>query len=124
MPDAALTKVTDDGTSSVPDSTARIGGFHLGATRTLISRTDKEGDNDDAYSIRGNGHDGARGYQSGRLDAYGQSPERRTADGRFAGSLPALSGRRRAGRGSSVFAYRPFTTLHAYSETGPISSCL
>jgi hypothetical protein len=62
----------------------------------------------------------AREYQSGGLDAYGQSPERRIADGRF--RVPCRHCLTDVAPGDEylVLAYRPFTTLQPYTETGPI----
>lgn len=64
--------------------------------------------------------DVARGYQSGGLDAYGQSPERRTADGRFRVPCRHCLADVTPGEEYLVLAYRPFTTLQPYTETGPI----
>ena len=64
--------------------------------------------------------DVARGYQSGGLDAYGQSPERRTADGRFRVPCRHCLSDVAPGEDYLVLAYRPFTTLQPYTETGPI----
>ena len=64
--------------------------------------------------------DVARGYQSGGLDAYGQAPERRTADGKFRIPCRHCLTDVAAGEEYLVFAYRPFTALQPYAETGPI----
>jgi hypothetical protein len=64
--------------------------------------------------------DVARGYQSGSPDAYGQSPERRTADGRFRVPCRHCLTDVVPGEEYLVLAYRPFTTLQPYTETGPI----
>jgi hypothetical protein len=64
--------------------------------------------------------DVARGYQSGSSDAYGQLPERRTADGRFRVPCRHCLADVAPGEEYLVFAYRPFTTLNPYTETGPI----
>jgi hypothetical protein len=64
--------------------------------------------------------DVARGYQSGGLDAYGQPPERRTADGRFRVPCRHCLADVAPGEEYLVLAYRPFTTLQPYTETGPI----
>jgi hypothetical protein len=64
--------------------------------------------------------DVARGYQSGGLDAYGQSPERRTGDGRFRVPCRHCLADVAPGEEYLVLAYRPFTTLQPYTETGPI----
>ncbi len=64
--------------------------------------------------------DVARGYQSGGLDAYGQSPERRTADQRFRVPCRHCLTDVAPGEEYLVLAYRPFTTLQPYTETGPI----
>lgn len=64
--------------------------------------------------------DVARGYQSGGPDAYGQSPERRTADGRFRVPCRHCLADVAPGEEYLVLAYRPFTTLQPYTETGPI----
>jgi hypothetical protein len=64
--------------------------------------------------------DVARGYQSGSPDAYGQTPERRTADGKFRIPCRHCLTDVAAGEEYLVFAYRPFTALQPYAETGPI----
>jgi hypothetical protein len=64
--------------------------------------------------------DVAREYQSGFPDAYGQLPERRTADGRFRVPCRHCLADVAPGEEYLVFAYRPFTTLNPYTETGPI----
>jgi hypothetical protein len=64
--------------------------------------------------------DVARGYQSGGLDAYGQASERRTADGRFRVPCRHCLTDVAPGEEYLVLAYRPFTTLQPYTETGPI----
>jgi hypothetical protein len=64
--------------------------------------------------------DVARGYQAGGVDAYGQPPELRTADGRF--RVPCRHCLTDVAPGDEylVLAHRPFTTLQPYTETGPI----
>lgn len=64
--------------------------------------------------------DVARGYQSGGLDAYGQSPERRIADGLFRVPCRHCLTDVAPGEEYLVLAYRPFTSLQPYTETGPI----
>jgi hypothetical protein len=62
----------------------------------------------------------AREYQSGFPDAYGQLPERRRADGRFRVPCRHCLTDVAPGEDYLVLAFRPFTTLHPYTETGPI----
>jgi hypothetical protein len=62
----------------------------------------------------------AREFQSGGLDAYGHAPERRTADGKFRVPCRHCLSDVAAGDEYLVLAYRPFTTLQPYTETGPI----
>jgi hypothetical protein len=62
----------------------------------------------------------ARGYQAGGPDAYGHAPERRTADGKFRVPCRHCLTDVAPGEDYLVFAYRPFSTLQPYSETGPI----
>jgi hypothetical protein len=64
--------------------------------------------------------DVAREYQSGFPDAYGQLPERRKADGLFRVPCRHCLTDVAPGEEYLVFAFRPFTTLHPYTETGPI----
>ena len=62
-----------------------------------------------------------RAYQAGGLDANGQVPERRVAEGgepcRHCLQMIA------AGAGMLVLAHRPFATLQPYAELGPIFLC-
>jgi hypothetical protein len=62
----------------------------------------------------------ARAFQVGGLDAYGRPPERRTADG--ASRVPCRHCLTDVAVGDEylVLAYRPFTTLQPYAETGPV----
>jgi hypothetical protein len=64
--------------------------------------------------------DVAREYQSGNVDAYGRVPERRTADGQFRVPCRHCLADVAPGEEYLVLAYRPFTTLQPYTETGPI----
>jgi hypothetical protein len=64
--------------------------------------------------------DVARGYQEGGPDAYGNAPERRTADGRFRVPCRHCLTDVVPGEEYLVLAYRPFATLQPYTETGPI----
>ena len=66
--------------------------------------------------------DVARGYQTGGLDAYGRPPERRTADGNGQFRVPCRHCLADVAVGEEylIVAHRPFTTLHPYTETGPI----
>jgi hypothetical protein len=64
--------------------------------------------------------DVARGYQEGGPDAYGNAPERRTADGRFRVPCRHCLTDVAPGEEYLVLAYRPFTSLQPYTETGPI----
>ncbi|MCZ4092857.1 DUF1203 domain-containing protein [Sinorhizobium psoraleae] len=63
---------------------------------------------DDAERLRGNGP-----------DAYGNPPERRISDGT---GVPCRHCLRNVDRGQPylVLAYRPFPSVQAYAETGPI----
>ncbi len=60
-----------------------------------------------------------RAIQSGAPDAYGRSAETRISDG---GSLPCRHCLKliAAGEPYLVLAYRPFSSLQPYAETGPI----
>jgi hypothetical protein len=62
----------------------------------------------------------ARAYQHGGLDAYGRPPEKRTADG--ASRVPCRHCLTDVAVGDEylVLAYRPFTSVQPYAETGPI----
>lgn len=57
--------------------------------------------------------------RAGGLDAYGHVAERKTSDG---GGIPCrcCMGQVAAGEAYLVLAWRPFTTLQPYAETGPI----
>ncbi|MEL6425520.1 MAG: DUF1203 domain-containing protein [Pseudomonadota bacterium] len=65
--------------------------------------------------------DAAR-YRAGAPDAYGSSPERKISDGN---GNPCRHCLRQIPQGAEmlVLAYRPFTDLHPYAETGPIFLC-
>ncbi|MBL9054172.1 MAG: DUF1203 domain-containing protein [Tabrizicola sp.] len=64
----------------------------------------------------------ARHYQSGGLDANGQSPERAVSDGdgnpcrHCLGMIPE-------GAGMLILAHRPFPVPQPYAELGPIFLC-
>jgi hypothetical protein len=66
--------------------------------------------------------DAVRALQAGGADAYGNAPERRTSDGDGVPCRHCLK-QVPAGRPYLVVAFRPFTTLQAYAETGPIFLC-
>jgi hypothetical protein len=57
--------------------------------------------------------------RSGGADAYGNPPERKISDGQGVPCRRCL-GMVAAGDSYLVFAWRPFTRLHAYAETGPV----
>lgn len=61
----------------------------------------------------------ARACQRGEPDAYGMVPERRISDG---GGMPCRHCLRHipAGEAYLILAYRPFSALQPYAETGPI----
>jgi hypothetical protein len=63
-----------------------------------------------------------RALQAGGLDAYGNPPERKLSS---YGGVPCRHCLRMVaeGRAYLVAAYRPFTTLQPYAETGPIFLC-
>jgi hypothetical protein len=61
----------------------------------------------------------ARAYQSGERDAYGQPPERQTSNGPRLPCRHCLSDIE-VGEDYLILAYRPFTALQPYAETGPI----
>ncbi|HMS96568.1 MAG TPA: DUF1203 domain-containing protein, partial [Tabrizicola sp.] len=63
-----------------------------------------------------------RHYQSGGLDANGQSPERAVASG---GGNPCRHclGMIPEGAGMLILAHRPFPALQPYAELGPIFLC-
>lgn len=63
----------------------------------------------------------AKGYRSGTLDAYGNVPERQISDG----GAPCRCCLRSVPEGEEmlVFAYRPFSVLQPYAETGPVFLC-
>lgn len=58
-------------------------------------------------------------FRSGGADSYGNTPERRLSDGT---GVPCRRCMRMVGRNEPylVVAWRPFTRLHAYAETGPV----
>jgi hypothetical protein len=64
----------------------------------------------------------ARGFQSGGLDAYGRPPERRVADGQGQFRVPCRHCLKDVAIGEEylILAYRPFETVHPYTETGPV----
>ena len=64
----------------------------------------------------------ARGFQSGGLDAYGRLPERRVADGQGQFRVPCRHCLQDVAIGEEylILAYRPFETVHPYTETGPV----
>lgn len=64
----------------------------------------------------------ARGFQSGGLDAYGRLPERRMADGQGQFRVPCRHCLQDVAIGEEylILAYRPFETMHPYTETGPV----
>ncbi|WP_331374301.1 DUF1203 domain-containing protein [Sinorhizobium chiapasense] len=61
----------------------------------------------------------AERLRDGGLDAYGNPPERRVSDG---DGVPCRHCLRNVDRGRPylVLAYRPFASVQAYAETGPI----
>jgi hypothetical protein len=61
----------------------------------------------------------ARRYQAGGADAYGRAPERRVADGSRVPCRHCLEDVA-GGEGYLILAYRPFSELQPYAETGPI----
>lgn len=63
----------------------------------------------------------ADGYRSGAPDAYGNFPEQSTSDG----NAPCRCCLRLIPNGSDmlVLAYRPFSEMQPYAETGPIFLC-
>jgi len=71
------------------------------------------------YQIRGLVTDDVRALQSGRPDAYGNLPEHRVSDGSGTPCRHCLNSIAN-GEAFLVLAYRPFTTLQPYAETGPI----
>ena len=58
-------------------------------------------------------------FRSGGADSYGNMPERRVSDG---AGIPCRRCMRMVGRDEPylIVAWRPFTRLHAYAETGPV----
>ena len=58
-------------------------------------------------------------FRSGGADSYGNAPERRVSDG---AGIPCRRCMRMVGKGEPylIAAWRPFTRLHAYTETGPV----
>lgn len=63
----------------------------------------------------------ADGLRSGSLDAYGNIPERKVSDG----SAPCRCCLNLIAEGDTmlVLAYRPFSALQPYAETGPVFLC-
>ncbi len=64
----------------------------------------------------------ARAYQAGGPDAYGMVPERRVSDGDGVPCRHCLQ-MVPAGAPYLVLAYRPFSALQPYAETGPVFVC-
>lgn len=64
----------------------------------------------------------ALAYRSGAPDAYGFAPERSLSDGSGNPCRHCLKFIPK-GAGMLILAYRPFSGLHAYTETGPIFLC-
>ncbi|MEM8731970.1 MAG: DUF1203 domain-containing protein [Pseudomonadota bacterium] len=66
--------------------------------------------------------DQVRALQMGGLDAYGHRPERAISTG---AGTPCRHCLRDVPDGEEmlILAHRPFETLHAYAETGPIFLC-
>jgi hypothetical protein len=62
----------------------------------------------------------ARRLQAGGPDAYGQPPERRTADGSSRVPCRHCLTDVPIGEDYLVLAYRPFAGLQPYAETGPV----
>ena len=85
-------------------------GLHVNVRRTAIMRIRFEAMPTDT----------ARAYQAGGLDAYGRPPERRTADSQFRVPCRHCLSDVAPGEEYLILAYRPFTTLQPYTETGPI----
>jgi len=63
--------------------------------------------------------EGARAYQRGCVDAYGNKPQHFVSDG---DGNPCRHCLRMISEGEEalLIAYRPFTTVQAFAETGPI----
>lgn len=61
----------------------------------------------------------AADFRSGGADSYGNAPERRVSDG---AGIPCRRCMRMVGKGEAylIVAWRPFSRLHAYAETGPV----
>lgn len=66
--------------------------------------------------------DTVRALQTGGADAYGNRPERRISDGNGVPCRHCLA-LIAAGKPYLVVACRPFDTLQAYAETGPVFLC-
>ncbi|MBE7637353.1 DUF1203 domain-containing protein [Sneathiella sp. P13V-1] len=64
----------------------------------------------------------ARSIQRGGIDAYGNPPDRVISDGQGNPCRHCLE-EIPEGAGILVFAYKPFSGTHAYSETGPVFLC-
>mgnify|MGYP000514468897 CR=1 FL=1 len=60
----------------------------------------------------------ATAFRRGEVDAYGNAPERAVSPG----GMPCRHclGQIAEGEGMLILAYRPFTTVQPYAETGPI----
>lgn len=63
-----------------------------------------------------------RQIQAGGKDAYGRMPEKALSDG-CGNPCRHFLKEIRDGAAMLVLAYRPFSDLHAYAETGPIFLC-
>lgn len=63
-----------------------------------------------------------RTYQDGAPDAYGNPPERHISDGNGVPCRHCLSPVG-AGKPYLTLAYRPFSIINPYSETGPVFLC-
>ena len=63
----------------------------------------------------------ANAYRSGSPDAYGNAPERKISDG----DAPCRCCLRFVPEGEEmlIIAYRPFSALQPYAETGPVFLC-
>lgn len=61
-------------------------------------------------------------YRSGGIDVYGNEPERQISSGEGVPCRHCLDIVPK-GQEALLFAYRPFSDLHPYAETGPIFLC-
>ena len=80
---------------------------------------ENHGEFDMTYSISGLPTKVVRALQCGGVDVYGNLPERRISDG---DGVPCRHCLKPVAAGDEylVVAYRPFSTLQPYAETGPI----